>query len=372
MLARKPVIAFVIPSLRTGGAELQLVRLAKEVQDLGHAVHVLALDSSGPCADLLRRWGVPYSGTGFPPEGVHGFIRALRLAVVPVNLLRALLRVRPTIVHAWLLPAFTLALPLSWLARVPVRIQGRRGLNSGFARSRRARLARIFTALFTNYYTANSRSILHELVETESVDPTLISVIPNGVDLPSEIADVAATSCKGVVLANLIAYKGHTDLIEALKFSKTRPPMIFVGDGRERGTIERMISHAQLQDRIELIGSCSTPTRLLLESQFLVLPSHTEGLPNAVLEAMACGLPVIATDVGGVRELVIDGVTGIVVPPHDPPALAAAIDRLVSDTHFRVEAGREGRNAATRFSWPTIAKSYLEVYLSLSSRLANE
>jgi glycosyltransferase involved in cell wall biosynthesis len=167
------------------------------------------------------------------------------------------------------------------------------------------------------------------------------------------------------MVANLIAYKGHADLLAALTMLESRPVIRLIGEGPERHQLEREIRRLELSDVVQLEGHLPQAAEIFREVQFALLTSHHEGLPNALLEAMAAGLPVIATAVGGVPELVDHEKTGLLVPPSDPVALAQAIAIMSSDTERRVEYGRAARAKALRYSWERCREAHLSVYEEL-------
>jgi len=150
------------------------------------------------------------------------------------------------------------------------------------------------------------------------------------------LAALVGRDVPGPVLAcvgRLSAEKGHADFVEALALVAQhghRVSAVLVGDGPERPRLEARIAALGLQDSVFLPGYLDRPQRVLEETDLMVLPSHTEGLPNAALEALAMDVPVLATRVGGTPEVIADGVTGRLVPPHDPAAMAAAIEDFLA------------------------------------------
>jgi len=139
-----------------------------------------------------------------------------------------------------------------------------------------------------------------------------------------------------------------------------------VGDGSLRPEVERQVQEAGLQERVRFLGLRKDVPKLLAQADMLLLPSDWEGVPLVVLEAMAAGKPVVATRVGGIPELVEDGLTGILVPPQDPQALAAAIVRLVQDAELRRKMGEAGRRRALeQFDIRKTARQYEKLYLKL-------
>jgi glycosyltransferase involved in cell wall biosynthesis len=138
---------------------------------------------------------------------------------------------------------------------------------------------------------------------------------------------------------------------------------LIVGDGPERQEIESAVHALGLETAVRLCGPRRDIPDLLARCDVFALSSRSEGGPISVLEAMAAGLPVVASDVGGVGEIVVDQQTGLLVPPGDPDALAAALERLLADPALRHRLGAAGRErAAQRFSLGALRAAHLELY----------
>jgi glycosyltransferase involved in cell wall biosynthesis len=138
-----------------------------------------------------------------------------------------------------------------------------------------------------------------------------------------------------------------------------------VGDGEQRPALERMVSELGLTRRVRFAGWVSREhiADHYRSADIFVTATTWEGMPNTVLEAMACGLPIIGTQASGLRELVCDGVNGYLVPMRDPAAMAEALARLIDNGYERRRMGRESRKRAEReFAWEYIAKQYVKVY----------
>jgi glycosyltransferase involved in cell wall biosynthesis len=141
---------------------------------------------------------------------------------------------------------------------------------------------------------------------------------------------------------------------------------VVVGDGPERAQLEALAGQLGLADRVHLAGHQQDVRPWLAALDVLVLSSDWEGMPNALLEAMAAGLPIVATAVGGVPEVVVDGATGLLVPPGDPSALAEAITRLLRDPDLRRTMGQAGRaRVERRFSINETVRLTEELYATL-------
>jgi glycosyltransferase involved in cell wall biosynthesis len=179
-----------------------------------------------------------------------------------------------------------------------------------------------------------------------------VTVIPNGVDVERFAAAHADPVMRGengapVVgsVGCLAARKDDPNLLEALAMLDRRGRAfraVVVGEGKERGALERQVEHLGLGQRVRFLGERADVERLLPGMDVFVLASREEGIPNALLEAMAAARPAVATAVGGTPEVMEDGQTGWLVPPRDPGALAAALEAVLSDP---TEAARRGAAA---------------------------
>jgi glycosyltransferase involved in cell wall biosynthesis len=358
-------IALCIGSLEVGGAEKQLCRLAVELAALGHEVNVLVLYKRGPLMGYLQKMEIPYHGL-FPEHEFstwRSINRIYRWMFFLVKSIRLLRKLNPDVVHAWLFHAYATILPVSFLLNIPVRISGRRGLQSSLRTSWITNVVTKVSNFCATSFTANAQGVADDIIITENVERTKIKCITNGVDIPSGTSDCGGLNPTGIVVANLIHYKGHMDLLRVLPSLHGRFHIVFVGEGPMREEIENEIQALGLSNIVSLLGFCEDPIDLLLKSQFLILPSHSEGMPNAILEAMACGLPVISTDVGGVKELISEE-GGFIVKVNDRTAMIEGTQALIDNENFRASAGAFNRQVAENFSWEEVSITYSRHYKS--------
>jgi glycosyltransferase involved in cell wall biosynthesis len=226
---------------------------------------------------------------------------------------------------------------------------------------------------------AVSRALGREVLEL-GVPMKPVSTIYNGVDTaqfaPSSGERSAARMALGLprdgigicTVCRVESEKGLGELAEAFRSVQQAHPkswLVVVGDGEYRSKLKAWVETQDLGSRVFLAGARphEDVPRWLNAADLFVLASHNEGLPNVVLEAMACGLPVVATDVGGTSEAVVHGRTGLLVPAADVGLLAGALDRLLDDASERERMGRAGRRRAVdTFSWRESAEDLVGLY----------
>lgn len=349
-------IDLVIPSLGIGGSERQLSGLALGLAAEGHDVGVLVLaDATGPLADELERGAVQVDclcrGAGSP-----GFLQAPDAVVRIANRWR---HRRPDAVQAWLPAAQIVALPVARALRIPHRIMAVRSLSSPVSLGRLARQGLRLAARSATVVTGNARAVLEDPGWPLGRAPR--AVIPNALALPASPAEPGRTPAHGVMVANLTPIKGHSVLLEALSRLPSPPAFSVVGSGELLDDLQTEVLRRGLGESVEFHTGITDPTSHLADAQFFVLSSPSEGLPNAVMEAMATGLPVVAFRVGGIPEIVEDGVSGILVNPGDVEGLTEAIGRVASDPAWRAAAGTAARAKMSEFSWDSMVQRNLDI-----------
>jgi len=372
-------IAFLIDSLGSGGAQRQLVELACSLQGAGDTRVSVAVYHDHPFhAARLREAGVPLAT--LPRSGA----RDPRLALAIRRWLRAQ---AVDVLHAFLLtPAAWAALAvrgLPWRGRPALVAAERSALvarGGGFAHLQRI-VYRTCDAV-----TANSRSAARDIRERLGVPAGRVHYVPNGIDL--EAWDRAAKEPCPLALepgrlhfamvGGLRPEKDHAFLFEAMaripRSERASWTLWCVGEGTAGAeAADRVFGRARelgLDDCVRFAAPVRNVAALLREMAFLVLPSRYEGFPNAVLEAMASGIPVVATPVGDVPAMVEDGRTGLLVPQRDAGALAAALRRLEAlGEAGRQELGRRGRSRVEeRYRMPLVAETYRGIYEALRRR----
>jgi glycosyltransferase involved in cell wall biosynthesis len=189
-------------------------------------------------------------------------------------------------------------------------------------------------------------------------------VIHNAVDVGAFAVPAHPNGVPRVVSIGRFAFpKDFATLVEALAATRADYQAAFAGEGPLLQEVAATILERGLAERIDLLGNRGDVPDLLASADVFVLSSRSEGFPVSILEAMAAGLPVVATNVGGVAESVVDGETGLLVPPGDPGALAAALDRVLTDSALRLRLGTAGREQARRhFDVGDFRRAHVELY----------
>jgi glycosyltransferase involved in cell wall biosynthesis len=305
-------------------------------------------------------------------------LRHVRRALSPVHdplgvleLTRLFQRVKPDIVHLNSSKAGVLGRAAAAAARVPIRVFTVHGWGfkafDGPARPAYLWADRLVRPL-TSAFVCVSRSDLELGVQARTCAVERSIVIPNAVDVdafrPADMNDGAAHA---VSVGRLKAPKDFVTLVRALAYTDAAPLRLsIVGDGPDRELVEQEIAAAGVCDRVACVGESHDVPGVLSGADIFVLSSRSEGMPISLLEAMASSLPVVATRVGGVPEVVADGETGLLVPPGDARALGAALARLAGNPELRRRLGAAGRLRAEReFSLARFRERHLALYRRL-------
>lgn len=373
----RPLIAHVVFSFSTGGLENGLVNLVNHLPE-GDFRHVLiSITHSDPqFAGRIRRDDVERYDLHKPPGHT--------MRVFP-ELYRLLRELRPAIVHTRNLAALEAQFP-AMLAGVPVRIHSEHGWDLGDPDGTKLknRLIRRAYKPFVHRYVALSRHLESYLAHRVGVSAGRLERICNGVDttrftppdagrgvMPGSPFNTSGPFVFGTV-GRLQAVKDQLLLIRAFAHLAQQLPnkaagmrLMIVGDGPMREQLEREIIALNLASRVWLAGERSDIDVAMRAMDVFVLPSRAEGISNTILEAMASGLPVVATRVGGNAELVSEGENGILVPSGDAERLAAAMAAYVSDPERLLREGQAARARAEReFSLTGMVARYAELYAS--------
>ena len=363
--ARRARIVQVIPSLRVGGLENVVVRLVEHLAPLAEQA-VVTPAGAGPLAGRVPV-GVPVFPLGETRRPDRW--NALRMA-------RLFRRLRPDVVHTRNWTCID-AIIGARLAGVPVVIHGEHGREAADpeGRNRRRQQMRRLLSPFVTEFVTVSRDLARWLIEEVRVPARKVRTIYNGVDTERyAMGDrAAARQALGIppdwavagTVGRLDPVKDQAGLIRA--FAQTanhgKSALVIAGDGPSRRQLEAMVSELAIGDRVRLLGERDDVPLILRALDVFVLSSIGEGISNAILEAMATGLPVIATRVGGNVELVQDGLTGCLIEPRRPDALATALTAYFHDPALARAHGAAGRErAAGKFGLERMLAGYTALY----------
>jgi len=365
---QKTKLLHVVGRFDFGGTERQQAELIKRLPADRYEQTIAAMQKGAFAAEVEER-GIPV--IEFPFTSFYD-IRAVRNYLALARLIR---RERFQLVHCHNFYSNIFGTIAARLAGTRTIITSRRDLGGMFTKTqlRVQRLAYKFSAAVL----ANSQGVKRVLVENEQVSEAKIHCVYNGIDTdrfaPREpSADVAQSL--GIApgspvvgkVGNLHPWKGFDVFIRiaaAVNASRPDARFLIVGDGTEHQRLKQMARELHLEQSVTFAGARGDIPEMLALMSVFVLSSPAEGLPNAVLEAMACGLPVVASNVGGVPETVSNGETGFLVSPGDAAGFAEKILQLLNDpTHARQmgEAGR--RKVVEQFSCERLVENMQALY----------
>jgi glycosyltransferase involved in cell wall biosynthesis len=360
-----PGVLLLVTTFDVGGAERVLVELAAGLRARGYRVLAVCLQRrSGSIGRELEDAGATVFDLRMRGKW------DLRVLWKLVAMLRAK---QIDVLYTFLYHASVLGRIAGKLAGTPVILSSQQTM---VWQPALGRLANRLTAAACTRVVAVSDSVADYLVDTVGVRRDRVVTIPNSVDT-SSFSPTRTESSEPVagMIARLTPEKDHQTLIAAFAEVRNRwrqARLVFAGEGPERPSIEHAIHNTGIADAVTLLGHVDDVRPVLAQLSVYVQSTHVEGMPVAVLEAMAAGLPVIATRVGGNTDAVVDGRTGLLVPPNDVGAMAEALDSLFSDPDRRAEMGAEGqKRVAAAFSTQAMVAATDALMRSLLKRHVN-
>lgn len=369
MLASKPRLLYVVTLAEVGGAQSYVRDLLPAVRDR-YDVTVAAY-GAGPLRDSAQAIGVAFVPLRFVRRPVSPILDLLGL----IELIRLFLRVRPEIVHLNSSKVGILGRLAAAFTNVPVRLFTAHGWAFKASTGRTSGLYlwadRVVRPL-TTMIICVSENERRKGLAARVCSAARTVVIPNAVELgpPPEHRDVGTTPVSIVSVGRLAQPKDFSTLVRALALLVPGAVRLRVlGDGPLRSELEAEIGALGLSAVIELAGEVDDVRLELAASEIFVLSSRSEGMPLSVLEAMAAGLPVVASAVEGLEEVVVDGETGFLANPGDEADLADKLGRLVGNPGLRRQFGQAGRRRVERlFALPGWREAHLQLYESLRAR----
>lgn len=368
-------LLFVITGLDYGGAETQLVHLATLLKRRGWKLKVVTLIPPKAYVEELAQEGIPVATLGMRRR-VPDPRAILRLA-------RHIRQWKPDIVHSHMVHANILARVTQLFARVPTLVCTVHSICEG---GRVRETLYRFTDPLCEVTTHVCQAGAARYIQVGAVPANKIRHVPNGVDTRIFRPDVKlrdtlrqewGVSGKFVWLAvgRIDTPKDYPNLLRAFSIiARDRPDSLLwlAGDGPLRTELDALVRDLEVQEQVRLLGIRRDIPQLMNAADAYVMSSAWEGLPMVLLEAHACGLPIVATDVGGDREVVIDGVTGFLVPPRQPEALAQAMEQMMQiEERARRQMGEKGReHIIQNYSLEHVVQRWEELYRELLTRKA--
>lgn len=365
-----------------GGAQKLLLDQAKWFHDRGHkAVAAFFYDRDG----LFDKWNNSFQ---FPLCDLKAFDRDSNFLQKIVSLLAGLWRLWKLLrrqkfdaIITFTHDSNMLGAPMAWLAGIPVRVGTHLGEIRGMSRWRKKIHALLVNRGVIQVLIAASTRTRQNAIE-EGTQPGRIEVIFNGItpfksdqgrrDKTRRELGLRENDIFLLSVGRLVFEKGHEFLVEAMStVIRSRQNIVagICGAGPLKGQLEQQILRNALENHVRLLGQWDSVQDLLAAADIFVLPSRWEGLPMALLEAMMAGLPVIATRVEGVDEVVEDGVHGLLAPLEDPLAMAEAILQLAGDQQARSRMGAAASlRIASEYTTDRMCENYLKIVLSLGKR----
>ena len=375
-----PLIVHVVHHFDVGGLENGMVNLINRIPQDRYRHAVVCMQGYSDYSQRIRHPGVNFFALDKKPGKDLGVYR--RMA-------RVLRELKPDIVHTRNLSALEGQFVAAWCG-VPARVHGEHGRDvfDLHGKNRKYNLLRKLARPLVHRYIALSRDLEQWLVETVGVKPERIAQIYNGVDIErfrprnqprGEFGPAGFASGEHVVIGSvgrMAEVKDFPTLVRAFLDVVGRRPewrsrlrLVIVGDGASRARCQAMVDQAQAGDIVWLPGERSDVPELMSGFDLFVLPSLGEGISNTILEAMASGLPVLATRVGGNPELVEQGVTGRLIPPGDAASLAQALLEYGDDPARLVAQGSAARaRVEANFSMDAMVRGYLGAYDEVLAR----
>ena len=347
---RKPLnVLLITPHFKIGGTESQVFNIATRMDRSRFVPYVISVgEDCGQAADYLKNGVEARSFRLIDFFKIASFIKAGRIDIV----------------HSFYYGDFAgWELIAARLAGVRVFLTSRR--NIGYWRKPRHYFFDIFRNRFTDLVIANSEAVKEKAVADEKMASDKIAVVYNGIDCsmyekfadPDERRKVrkelnAGDSDKIIgMIGTVKKVKGYEFfLCAANKILEKNKMVRFVIAGRGSDTeyFKKMVERYKLDDRILLLGESKDVKKILASMDIFMYSSLSEGLPNVILEAMALGKPIVSTDVGGIKEVLRDGQTALLVPSHDPDALAKAAEKLLQDAAMAGRIGTAAREEVRR------------------------
>ncbi len=354
-------ICFVIGQLSTGGTEKQLYELLKDINKKTFQPIVISLSEGGVWADEIRKLGIDVFE--LKRRKNIEFSRLFRL----IKLFKS---IKPAIVHCYLFSANSYGRLAAIINRIPIIIASERNLPEiGKDKKNYQIYIDKILSFFSDGIICNSQTAADLLINKYKFNKNKIFVIHNGINLtslnyfPPKYNPTIGTVCRLSPQKNLRLF---LDLARVLLEKKNDLKFLIVGDGPMRSELETYAKKLEIQKNIFFFGEQRNVFKFLKEMNVFVLTSLYEGLSNSIMEAMLSGLPVVATDVGGNRELIVDGETGFLCEPNNLSDMVEKVIYLINNPQEAKKMGEKGRKRIIdHFNSDIMITKIEELYLKL-------
>jgi glycosyltransferase involved in cell wall biosynthesis len=357
-------VLFLSHAFMVGGAEEMVLNLVRHLPPRFEPA-VACIHEAGPIGEEIRRSGVPFTVLGLTP-GIARPLDVLRLR-------DRLMALAPTIVHTFLLTGSLYGRFAAQMTNVPIVI----GTEVNIYENKRPLHARMERWLMrgTDAVVASAASVKDYYVTQVGADPAKVEVIYNAVDWAQlqttmsrdefrKSAGVPVDAPVAGIIARLTGQKAHRVLFEAMAApALSNLHLIVVGDGELRDDLRSRVESLAIAGRVHFLGARRDLGNVLAAIDIFAMPSYWEGLPLSMVLAMGAGLPVVASRVAGIPEVVSDRVSGLLVDPGNSDQLARALEALVADPGLRKRLGDEARTFVTpRFGVDGYVRSIVSLY----------
>ena len=361
-------ILFLSTSMGMGGADSQLLSATRVLRAQGHNVIIVSLTSLGPMGLQARSMGIHteslHMRRGIPdPRGL-------------VRLARMVRAWRPDVLHSHMVHANLMARALRLIAPIPALVSTIHSVHEGgWLRMAAYRL----TNRLVDHMTVVSQAAADRVIGEGIVPKELLTVVPNGVDT-EQIRNMPAGSREGLrtslglgdqfvwlAVGRFETAKDYPNMLRAFARVRQQRPdavLLLVGRGSLREKTEALAGELKLGGAVRFLGVRTDVPLIMSAADAYVMSSAWEGMPMVLLEAAAAGLPIVATAVGGNREVVLDGESGLLVPPRDDEALGSAMVRLsgFSESHRRSMGDRGHEHVRAQYGLKRVAERWEAIY----------
>ena len=377
MINSAPIkIAFFTGSFQFGGTERYLLNLLENIdRQLFHPT-IMCFDKSGGFYSEFQKLNIdiedfPIKNSFLNTTGIRSLMKAL--AFLKKNDIQ--------IIHTLADSGNYFGAFAGKLAGIKTIIVSQRNMGHLMKKKRYAFITKVLYKYLSNGIIVNAGSIKNHLIKEFRITPDKIEVIHNGIafnrtSVEKKKSKEAGDSITAGFIGRFHPIKGFSILIDAAKnVIKEYPDIVFlvIGDGRESNDLKSKINNFGIMKNFQFVGNQKDVQSYISKMDFVILPSKSEGLPNIVLEAMVCKKPVVATCVGGVPEVVIDGETGIIIEPGDVNALSDSIKKLIDNEDIRKKMGFAAfKRVKEHFSIDKMMEQHSKYYLGKSTWRIND